>query len=81
MAILNSVVPSESVPGYLLATATSFSPAAGEFVGGMIAPVLAGILIQILDLTQVMHLLLLLPLLATVGILLLKETAPRLLAK
>lgn len=47
----------------------------------MIAPVLAGILIQILDLTQVMHLLLLLPLLATVGILLLKETAPRLLAK
>ncbi len=81
MAILNSVVPSESVPSSLLATATSFSPAAGEFVGGMIAPVLAGILIQILDLTQVMHLLLLLPLFATVGILLLKETAPRLLAK
>ena len=43
MAILNSVVPSESVPPQLVATATAFTPAAGELMGGVAAPVIAGL--------------------------------------
>lgn len=81
MAILNSVVPSESVPPQLVATATSFSPAAGEFMGGVVAPVLVGALSNILGLTMVMYLLMILPVIELVGAFFLKETAPLVLAK
>ncbi len=81
MAILNSVVPSESVPPQLVATATSFTPAAGEFVGGVVAPVIAGFLIGILGIKAVMPLLIVLPVCVIVGINFLKETAPLVVAK
>ena len=81
MAILNSVVPSESVPPQLVATATSFTPAAGEFVGGVVSPVLAGMLSAWLGMTQVMYLLMLLPVLVVVGAIFLKETAPLVIEK
>lgn len=76
MAILNSVVPSESVPPQLVATATSFTPAAGELVGGVVAPVLAGALSNLLGIIPVMHLLMVLPVLVVIGVLFLRETAP-----
>lgn len=81
MAILNSVVPSESVPAELVATATSFTPAAGELMGGVAAPVIAGALSGLLGMTQVMNLLMVLPVLVCVGSLFLKETAPAVLAR
>lgn len=81
MAILNSVVPSESVPPHLVATATAFTPACGEFVGGVIAPVLAGILSGALGTTQVMLLLAVLPVIIWIGLLFLRETAPAVLAR
>lgn len=40
MAILNPVVPSESVPCHLVATATAFTPACGELMGGVLRPLL-----------------------------------------
>ncbi|MDO4280406.1 MAG: MFS transporter [Peptococcaceae bacterium] len=81
MAILNSVVPSESVPPHLVATATSFTPACGEFVGGVLAPVLAGVLAGTLGTSHVMLVLAALPLAVILGLLFLKETAPRILAR
>lgn len=81
MAILNSVVPSESVPPELVATATSFTPAAGELMGGVAAPVIAGALSGLLGMTQVMNLLMVLPVLVCVGSLFLQETAPAVLAR
>ncbi len=81
MAILNSVVPSESVPPQLVATATSFTPAAGEFVGGVVAPVIAGFLIGILGIKAVMPLLIVLPICVIIGINFLKETAPMVVEK
>lgn len=81
MAILNSVVPSESVPPQLVATATSFTPAAGEFVGGVLSPVLAGVLSSLLGMNQVMYLLMALPVLVVVGAFFLQETAPQVLAQ
>ena len=81
MAILNSVVPSESAPPHLVATATAFTPACGEFVGGVIAPVLAGILSGALGTTQVMLLLAVLPVIIWIGLLFLRETAPAVLAR
>ena len=81
MAILNSVVPSESVPPQLVATATAFTPAAGELMGGVAAPVIAGLLSGALGTTQVMYLLMALPVLVLVGLLFLQETAPTVLAR
>lgn len=80
-AISNSVVPSESVPPSLVSTVTSFSPAAGEFMGGVVAPVLVGTLSTVMSLTNVMYLLMALPVFVFIGIFFLKETAPRVLAK
>ena len=77
MAILNSVVPSESVPSYLVATATAFTPAAGELMGGVAAPVVAGVL----GTAQVMCLLIGCPILVFIGVLFLEETAPAVLAR
>lgn len=81
VAILNSVVPSESVPPHLVATATSFTPAAGECMGGVIAPVIAGMMAGTLGTAQVMNLLAALPLLVLIGVCFLKETAPLVLAR
>ena len=81
MAILNSVVPSESVPSYLVATATAFTPAAGELMGGVAAPVAAGVLSGVLGPAQVMYLLIGLPILVFIGVLFLEETAPAVLAR
>ena len=81
MAILNSVVPSESVPPHLVATATAFTPACGEFVGGVVAPVLAGVLSGMLGTTQVMVILAVLPLIIWIGLLFLRETAPAVLSR
>ncbi len=81
MAILNSVVPSESVPSYLVATATAFTPAAGELMGGVAAPVAAGVLSGVLGTAQVMYLLIGLPILVFIGVLFLEETAPAVLAR
>ncbi len=81
VAILSSVVPSESVPPHLVATATSFSPACGEFVGGVVAPMLAGFLIGILGIGTVMPVLIVLPCIVIVGGIFLKETAPMVIAK
>lgn len=81
MAILNSVIPSESVPPQLVATATAFTPAAGELMGGVVAPVIAGLLSNALGTARLMHLLITLPVLVLVGILFLQETAPRVLAQ
>ena len=81
MAILNSVVPSESVPSYLVATATAFTPAAGELMGGVAAPVVAGTLSGILGTAQGMVLLIGLPVLVFIGVLFLEETAPAVLAR
>lgn len=81
MAILNSVVPSESVPSRLVATATAFTPAAGELMGGVAAPVVAGVLSGRMGTMQVMYILLLLPVLVCAGALFLKETAPAVLIR
>lgn len=81
VAILISVVPSESVPPHLVATATSFTPAAGECMGGVIAPVIAGMMAGTLGTAQVMNLLAALPLLVLIGVCFLKETAPLVLAR
>lgn len=81
MAILNSVVPSESVPPQLVATATSFTPAAGELMGGVAAPILAGVLTGLLGITQVMYLLIALPILVVIGAFFLQETAPLVLKR
>ena len=81
MAILNSVVPSESVPSYLVATATAFTPAAGELMGGVAAPVAAGVLSGVLGTAQVMYLLIGLHILVFIGVLFLEETAPAVLAR
>ena len=81
MAILNSVVPSESVPSYLVATATASTPAAGELMGGVAAPVAAGVLSGVLGTAQVMYLLIGLPILVFIGVLFLEETAPAVLAR
>lgn len=81
MAILNSVVPSESVPVQLVATATAFTPACGELMGGVAAPVIAGILSNVLGTIQVMLLLALLPVFVLIGLFFLKETAPAVLAR
>ncbi len=76
MALLNSVIPSESVPEVLVATATSFTPAAGELTGGVLGPVLIGTLISIFDIEKIMFLLLIIPLIIILGVFRLKETAP-----
>ena len=76
MALLNSVIPSESVPEDLVATATSFTPAAGELTGGVLGPVLIGTLISIFDIEKIMFLLLIIPLIIILGVFRLKETAP-----
>ena len=81
VAILNSVVPSESVPSHLVAMATSFTPAAGECMGGVVAPVIAGMMAGALGTAQVMTLLAVLPLLVCIGVCFLKETAPLVLAR
>ncbi len=81
MAILNSVVPSESVPTHLVATATAFTPACGEFMGGVIAPVIAGVLSGVMGTTQVMIILAMLPVIVLIGLFFLKETAPAVLAR
>lgn len=81
MAIFNSVIPSESVPPQLVATATSFTPAAGELMGGVVAPVIAGLLSNALGTAQMMNLLITLPILVLVGLLFLQETAPSVLAR
>lgn len=81
MAILNSVVPSESVPAELVATATAFTPACGELMGGVVAPVIAGVLSGALGTVQVMLLLALLPVIVLIGLFFLKETAPAVLAR
>lgn len=76
MAICNSVVPSESVPLRLVATATSFTPACGELMGGVVAPVLAGICSRVIGTVAVMQALVVLPLFIVIGVLFLQETAP-----
>lgn len=81
MAILNSVVPSESVPASLVATVTTFTPAAGELVGGVVTPSLAGTITAALGTSLVMHLLLAMPVLVLLGVFFLKETAPMVLAR
>ena len=81
MAILNSVVPSESVPTELVVTATAFTPACGELMGGVVAPVIAGVLSGALGTVQVMLLLALLPMIVLIGLFFLKETAPAVLAR
>lgn len=77
LSILNSVVPSESVPPQLIATATSFTPACGQLMGGVVAPVAAGLL----GTETAMALLVGLPFLIAFGVLFLKETAPLVLAR
>lgn len=81
MAICNSVVPSESVPAHLVGTATSFTPACGEMMGGVVAPVLAGVISGLLGTVHVMQLLMVLPVLILIGVLFLKETAPAVLSR
>lgn len=81
MAILNSVVPSESVPLHLVATATAFIPAYGELMGGVIAPVITGGLSGAVGTSQVMVVLAVLPVLVWCGLFFLKETAPAVLAR
>lgn len=81
MAICNSVIPSESVPESLVASATSFTPACGECMGGVVAPVVAGMISGAVGTSQVMHLLILLPFLVAGGVLLLRETAPAVLER
>lgn len=76
MAILNSVIPSESVPGQLVTTATSFTPACGELMGGVVAPVIAGFLTLAIGTLQVMNLLMVIPCIVFVGALFLRETSP-----
>lgn len=76
MAILNSVVPSESVPCHLVATATAFTPACGELMGGVFAPVIAGGLTLIVGMSQIMNILTLLPSVVFIGALFLQETSP-----
>ena len=81
MAILNSVVPSEAVPAEKVSMATSVTPAAGELVGGVVAPVLAGILSNAVGVNEVMYGLVFFPIAVIVGAMFLKETAPRVVAR
>lgn len=76
MPILNSVIPSESVPKEFVALATSFTSAAGELVGGVVSPVIFGLLSSIFSMTLLMNTLILLPVFVIVGACFLKETAP-----
>lgn len=81
MPVLNSVIPSEAVPQELVPTATAFTPAAGELVGGVLSPALAGALSGFIGITNVMYVLLFMPIIVLVGGLFLTETAPVALAK
>lgn len=69
------------VPESLVASATSFAPACGECMGGVVAPVVAGMISGAVGTSQVMHLLILLPFLVAGGVLLLRETAPAVLER
>ena len=80
MPILNSVIPSESVPPELVGLATSFTPAVGELVGGVVAPVIFGTLSGMFSMASLMHALLVLPVLVVAGACLLRETAPTVLS-
>ena len=77
----NSVIPSEAVPQELVPTAISFTPAVGELFGGVLSPALAGVLAGSLGITNVMYVLLVMPIILLVGGFLLTETAPAVLAK
>ena len=79
--LLNSVIPSEAVPQELVPTAISFTPAVGELFGGVLSPALAGVLAGSLGITNVMYVLLVMPIILLVGGFLLTETAPAVLAK
>lgn len=74
MIILNSVIPSESVPEALSARATSFTPAMGEFVGGVFAPIVVGLLTKNAPIESIMYGIACLPILVCVGVFFLKET-------
>lgn len=79
--LLNSVIPSEAVPQELVPTAISFTPAVGELFGGVLSPALAGVLAGLMGITNVMYVLLFVPIILLAGGLLLEETAPLVLAK
>lgn len=81
MPVLNSVIPSEAVPVELVPTATAFAPAAGELVGGVLSPALAGVFAGLVGITTIMHVLLVMPVIVIIGAFMLTETAPAVLAK
>jgi sugar phosphate permease len=81
MSLFFSIVPSEAVPESLLETATTYNPAFSEFMGGTLAPSLVAMLSLVLSLTTIMHILLVLPVIALVGVFFMEETAPRVLER
>lgn len=79
--ILTFVSPTELAPPSLLATVTAILPAAGQFVGSVLAPVAVGALTQRFSISNLMLALsAVLPLLLA-GCCLLHESAPRVLAR
>lgn len=81
MSLFFSIVPSEAVPEELLETATTYNPAFSEFMGGTLAPSLVAMLTMFLSLTTIMHILLVLPVIALIGVFFMEETAPRVLER
>ena len=69
------------MPQELVPTAISFTPAVGELFGGVLSPALAGVLAGLMGITNVMYVLLFVPIILLAGGLLLEETAPLVLAK
>lgn len=74
MIILNSVIPSESVPIYLSDRATSFTPAMGEIFGGVFAPIIVGFLTKTIAIENILVGITVLPLLICIGAVFFKET-------
>jgi MFS family permease len=80
-ALFMAIVPSETVPAPYLATAMGFVIAVGEAVGGVGGPLLAGVAADRFGLGVVNWILLGLCLCASALALLLRETAPAVVAK
>jgi cyanate permease len=76
-----ATIPSESVDPRLTATLTGVVMGAGEVLGGVLSPFLAGALADVYGLSAALWLMLLLCILAGICAIGLVESAPRLVAR
>jgi ACS family hexuronate transporter-like MFS transporter len=79
--VLTFVSPTELVPAHLLAAVTAIFPAAGQFVGSVLAPMAVGALTHVFSISSLMLAMsIVLPLILAGGCLI-RETAPRVLER